>query len=168
LADTLSDLVTYELAGNITFRVFRHPILKDIANVGYAALPATIAAKGDVLRRYSRAIVEAALFIRTNPRAAARLYLQNQVGGLKVTGEAVRDTARELALLQDFLPAGDPSNKRIGLLPPQGLELYSRYLADFGMIPRPVPGAAVATDRFVPYANDFDHRAVRALARRMP
>jgi NitT/TauT family transport system substrate-binding protein len=56
LADTLSDLVTYEVAGNVTFRVFRHPILKDIANVGYAALPATIAAKGDLLRRYARAI----------------------------------------------------------------------------------------------------------------
>jgi NitT/TauT family transport system substrate-binding protein len=160
-----SDIVTFEVAGRVTPRVFVHPILKDIANVGYAATPATIAAKADVLKRYSRAIVESALFIRENPAVSARFLLQGH--GEKITPEALQNTTLELTLLKDYLPAADPSSKRIGYLPPRGLELYSSYLVQYGFAHQVVPGSAVATDAFIPFANDFDHQALIARARAM-
>jgi NitT/TauT family transport system substrate-binding protein len=167
LAFGYSEIATDEVAANTMFRLFRHPVLKDVPNVGYAALPETIQAKGDLLKRYSRALVKAALFIRTNPAASARLYLQLQVGDGKVTDEALQKTTRQLTLLEDYLPAADPSNKRIGYLPPRGIELYSRVLTDYGVTHQVVPASAIVTDQFIGFANDFDHKAVVALAKSM-
>jgi NitT/TauT family transport system substrate-binding protein len=168
VAMAYGDVVTFETVGNVNVRFFRHPILKDVPNVAYAATPATIGAKGPLLARFSRAIVKAALFMRENPAAAARLYLEYQVGGGPVTATALQNTTRQLTLLRDYLPAADPSNKRIGYLPPQGLELYSKLLVDYGLATQAVPVAAIATDQFIAFANDFDHRAVIALAKGMP
>jgi NitT/TauT family transport system substrate-binding protein len=165
VAFPLLEIVRDEVIGNITMRVFRHPILKDIANVGFAAPPATIAAKADVLKRLSRAIVKAAIFVRVNPTAAARLYLQGS--GQKVTAQAVAETAHIYVLLRDDLLAADPSSKRIGLMSGKDLELYSRYLVDYGFAHQVVPANVVATDQFIDFANDFDHQAVEAYARSM-
>ncbi len=147
-----------EVAGQTSFRIFRHPILKDIGNVGYAATPATIQARGDVLARFSRAIVEAALFVRLNPAAAARLYLQG--AGQRVTDDALRTTTRVLTALEDDFPAADPANKRIGLLSPRNMDLYGTYLLEYGLLHAAVPGAAIATTQFIGFANGFDHRAL--------
>jgi ABC-type nitrate/sulfonate/bicarbonate transport system substrate-binding protein len=152
------EIVNDTVAGGVTFRVFRHPILKDVGNVGYASTPATLQTKAEALRRFSRAIVEASLFVRLNPAGAARLYLQGS--GQKVTDDALRNTTRVLTLLKDDFPAADPSNKRIGLISPRNMELYSRYLADYGYMKAPVVGSTVATDQFIGYANDFDHKAL--------
>jgi NitT/TauT family transport system substrate-binding protein len=152
------EVVNDTVAGGVTFRVFRHPILKDIGNVGYAATAATLQSKADQLRRFSRAIVEASLFVRLNPSAAARLYLQGS--NQKVTPDALRNITRVLTLLQDDFPAADPANPRIGLVSPRNMELYSRYLADYGFLKAPVVGSSVATDQFIGYANDFDHKAL--------
>jgi NitT/TauT family transport system substrate-binding protein len=157
------EIVNDEIVGNIAFRVFRHPILADLVDVAYFATPATIASKSDVLTRFSRAIVEAALFVRTNPGAAARLYLAGS--GQNATPDLLAKTTRVIELLQDDLPAANPANKRIGLITPKGMDLYDRYLADYGFTRAPVPGAAVATDRFIAAANTFDHQAVIAQAR---
>jgi NitT/TauT family transport system substrate-binding protein len=167
LAVAYAEFVGYEVVANRQFRFFRHPLLLDVPNTGYAATPATIQAKGDLLKRYARAIVKAALFIRTSPAAAARLYLQLQVGGGNASGTALQNATRELTLLGDYLPAADPSNKRIGYFPVRGIELYSKVLTDYGITTQIVPGAAVVTDEFIEFANDFDHRAVTALAKRM-
>jgi len=168
VAMSLGDIATFETVGNIQVRFFRHPILSNVPNVAYAATPATIAAKSDLLARFCRAIVKAALFMRENPQAAARLYLENQVGGGRVTDAALANTTRQLTLLRDYLPAADPSNPRIGYLPPRGLELYSKLLVDYGIMNQPPPVAAIATDQFIAFANDFDHAAVIALARKAP
>jgi NitT/TauT family transport system substrate-binding protein len=159
------EVVNDDIAANTSLRVFRHPILQNIVNSGYAAAPAMIQTKSDMLERFSRAIVEAALFVRLNPATAARLYLQGS--GQDVSDEAVRRTTRVLELYEGDFPAADPSNKRIGLLSPSGLRLYSRYLADYGMTQTLVPGATIATDQFIPFANAFDHKAVEALAKKM-
>jgi NitT/TauT family transport system substrate-binding protein len=163
VAFPLLEIVRDEVVGNVTFRVFRHPILKDIGNVGFAATPATIAAKADVLKRFCRAIVEAAIFVRANPQAAARLYLQGS--GQRVTDEAVQQTTRIYQLMQNDLLASDTSDRRIGSMSPKDLELYSRYLVDYGFAHQVVPGAAVVTDQFVDYANDFDHQALAKYAK---
>jgi NitT/TauT family transport system substrate-binding protein len=160
-----TQLAQYEVTGNIKMRFFRHPILGDIGNVGYAALPATIEAKAGVLQRFARAIVKAALFTRVNPQAAARLYLQLQVGGGKVTPESLAAMTRLVTLFENDLPAADPSNKRIGYLSPQGIELYSKLLTDYGVTKQVVPVSAIVTDQFIPFANDFDHQAVITLAK---
>ena len=160
-------LAQYEVAGHVKIRIFQHPILSDIGNVGYAALPATIQTKADALRRFSRAIVKAALFIHVNPAASARLYLQLQQGGGKYTPQQLADMTRYITLIQDYLPAADPGNKRIGYLSPQGLEVYSKLLTDFGITSRVVPSSAIVTDQFIAFANDFDHQAVIALAKNM-
>ncbi len=161
-----AELITMEAVENARFRYFRSPLLKDVANVGYAALPATIAAKSDVLARFSRAIAEAAYFIRKNPAAAARLFLAGT--GAKVAPEALRIKTLELTLFEDDLPAAEPSGERIGYLSPLGLELYSRAIVDDGLARQVVPADALVTDRFIRFANTFDRRAVAARARRTP
>lgn len=161
-----AELITMEAVENARFRYFRSPILKDVANVGYAALPATIAAKSDVLARFSRAIAEAAFFIRKNPAAAARLFLAGT--GAKVTPETLRIKTLELTLLEDDLPAADPASPRIGYLSPLGLALYSRSIVDYGYAHQVVPADALVTDRFIAYANAFDRRSVAARARGTP
>jgi NitT/TauT family transport system substrate-binding protein len=165
LTDIYTGLTLEEVASNVSFRLFRNPILKDIANVGYAALPATIQAKSDVLQRFSRAIVMASLFVRADPQAAARLYLKGS--GETITPENLQKTTRVLTLLEDELPAADPSSRRIGFLSGRGLELYSRYLVDYGFAHQVVPAAAIVTDRFIALANAVDRKAVAARAHAM-
>jgi NitT/TauT family transport system substrate-binding protein len=158
-------LAQYQVVGNVKMRIFRHPILRDVSDVGYVALPATIGAKADVLRRFSRAIAMAALFVRENPEATARLYLQLQVGGSKVTDDAVRNLTHYFVLVESELPAADPSDPRIGYVSPQGLQLISQLLTDYGITTAVVPSSAIVTDQFIPYANAFDRKAVTALAK---
>jgi NitT/TauT family transport system substrate-binding protein len=160
------EVVNDSIVGGVQFRVFRHPLLKDVGNVGYCASPATIAARPDVLKRFARAIVEAALFVRINPQAAALLYVKGS--GQKVTDDTVERTTRILIGLQDDLPAADPSNKRIGYFNPRNITLYSNILAQYGMIKSAVPGSDVVTDQFIAYANDFDHKALVAFAKSYP
>ncbi len=162
VAFPLLEIVRDEVVGHLAFRVYRHPILRDISNVGFAAPPDIIRTKADVLKRFSRAIVKAALFVRTNPRAAARLYLQGS--GQKVTDEALAETTRIYQLMRDDLLAADPADKRIGLISGKNLELYSRYLVDYGFAHQVAPAAALATDQFVAFANDFDHNALKKYA----
>jgi ABC-type nitrate/sulfonate/bicarbonate transport system substrate-binding protein len=157
------EIVNDTVVGHLSFRVFRHPILKDIGNVGYAGLPATLAAKADALKHFSRAIVKAALFVRVNPAGAARLYLQGTQQ--QVTPDALATMTKVLTLLEDDLPAADPSNKRIGAMSIQGLSLYSKFLVDAGFAHQTVTGSAVATDQFIGFANDFDHKALIAQAK---
>jgi NitT/TauT family transport system substrate-binding protein len=151
------ELGTYEVLGNMKFRYFRHPILADVSNVGFAATPAVIESKSDALKRFCRAMVKAAILIRENPQLAARYYLTG--AGLKVTDDAIATTARVIGALEDDLPGADPSSKRIGYIPPQGMAVYSKFLTDMGLVSQPVPASAVVTDRFIDYANDFDHKA---------
>ena len=161
--DIYASLITDEVAAGTKFRIFHNPLLNDIANVGYGALPSTIAAKSDVLRRFSRAIVKAAVFVRADPQAAARLYLKGS--HQTITPAELATRTHLLTLLEPELPAADPANRRIGYLSPRGLELYSRSLVDAGFAHQVVPGSAIATDRFIDYANDFDRRAVERLAK---
>jgi NitT/TauT family transport system substrate-binding protein len=150
------ELVLEGVQGNVRFRFFRHPILKDIGNVAWAASPATIAARPDVLRRYSRALVKAAILIRENPELAARYFVEGS--GAKVTDKAVADEGEVLRLLPDDLPAVKPMSKKIGYIAPSGIELLSKFLVDGGLIPAAVP-AAVVSNQFIDFANAFDHRA---------
>jgi NitT/TauT family transport system substrate-binding protein len=156
------EVLTDGIVGHLTFRIYRHPILKDIGNVGYAVLPATLTTKADQLRRFSRAIVKAALFVRADPSAAAKLYLQGT--GQKITPESLAMMTQIYAQLKDDLPAADMANPRIGAMSVRGLGLYSQFLVDGGMAHQTVPGSAIATDEFIPFANTFDHKAVIAQA----
>jgi NitT/TauT family transport system substrate-binding protein len=165
VSDTYSNLITNQVRAGVTYRVFRDPILDDISNVGYVALPSTIASRGDVLKRFARALAKAAIFVQTNPQAAARLYLQG--AGEKVTSQSLADTTRIITLFKGDLPGGDPSSHRIGAVSPTGMALLSADLVADGFAESPVPGAAVATNQFIPYANDFDRKTVQALARSM-
>ena len=119
------ELQTYQVWGNLKIRYFYHPILSSVGNVGFAATPATIAAKGDVLKRYCRAMVKAALVIRENPAYAARLFLQG--AGLKVTPDAIAQQARVLEVSQADLPGADPSSKRIGYLSPRAWKSIASF-----------------------------------------
>jgi NitT/TauT family transport system substrate-binding protein len=154
-----------ELVAHASFRLFHHPILYNMGNVGYCATPVTIGAKGDALRRFSRAIVKAAVFVRTSPAATARLYLQST--GQPLSAEALASKTLLYTRLRDFFPAANPSNERIGELSPPEMSLYTKYLTDFGLMHSPLPGSAVATDQFIAFANDFNHRAVQKLANGM-
>jgi NitT/TauT family transport system substrate-binding protein len=157
------EIVPLEVVGNVKMRVFRDPILKDIVNAGLAASPATIQTKGDVLRRFARALVKASIFVRENPAVSARYFLLGE--GAKVTPEALRAKTLELTMLEDDLPAHDPANPRIGYMSPQDLEVYSRTLTSYGLTHNVVPASAVLTNQFISYANTFDRKALIAQAR---
>jgi ABC-type nitrate/sulfonate/bicarbonate transport system substrate-binding protein len=159
------ELIPFQVAGT-KLRIFENPILADTPSGGYAASPATIAAKGDALRRFARAIVKAALLVRLNPAGSARLMLQAH--GEPFTDGDVQRYTRELTLWEDSLPARDPANPAIGAIPLAGEDAYSKLLAQYGVTKAPVPVSAVATNAFNAFANDFDHAAVAALAQRLP
>jgi NitT/TauT family transport system substrate-binding protein len=156
-------VLPFEIAGHRKMRLFRSPTLGDISNAGYFATPATIAAKGDALARFARAIVKAAIFVRENPSVAARDYLQGD--NEKVTAEALRDQLLDLQLSRDDLLGADPLSTKIGAISLADIALFTRYLADTGQTKQVVPTADVMTNQFIAYANDFDHRAMVEIAR---
>jgi NitT/TauT family transport system substrate-binding protein len=157
------EMQTYEVWGNLKIHYFYHPLLRDIGNVGFAATPAVIAAKGDLLKRYARAMAEAAIVIRENPLLAAKDFLI--VSGQKATPDAIQTEARVLEASQADLPGIDPASNRIGYMSPQGLAVYSTFLYDYGLTSHPVPASTLVTNAFIPYANAFDHRAFIARVR---
>jgi NitT/TauT family transport system substrate-binding protein len=162
-----AEIVPMEIVGHLQMRVFRDPVLEDISNAGLASTPATIQAKADVLKRFCRALVMASLFVRYNPTVAARYFIEAGGGGGKLTPAALANETHELALLQGELPAADPANKRIGAFRMNGVQIYSQTMYDYGKTAEVVPAAAIATNDFIAYANDFDHGAVIALAKSM-
>jgi NitT/TauT family transport system substrate-binding protein len=156
-ADPYPELASYEVAAHIKFRYFFNSLIRDIGNTAYAATPATIASKADLLKRFARAQVKAAILIRENPQLAARYFLEG--AQIKVTDEALANEARLLELDSDQLPGSDPLSKRIGAMPLAGMRLYSKYLFDQGFTSQLVPATDIVTNQFIDYANDFDHKA---------
>lgn len=156
-------IVPFEVMGH-RMRVFRHPTLSDISNAGYFATPATIATRADVLARFSRAIVKAAIFVRENPDVSARYFVA--ATGEKVTPEALRTWTLTLRLSQRDLLGADPAGRRIGAISPNDIGVFTAFLAASGQTKELVPAADVMTNRFIPFANDFDRAAVIALARK--
>jgi NitT/TauT family transport system substrate-binding protein len=159
------ELLIYQVTANQKYRFFFNPALDNVPDTGYTATPETIAAKGDLLKRFSRAVAEASVLIRVNPQLAARYYVQE--AGLKVTDEAVANEAHLLDLAQSLLPGVDPMSKRIGDVPLAGLATLSKVMLDNGRTTQLVPAAAIGTQQFIGFANDFDHRAFAAQARQM-
>jgi NitT/TauT family transport system substrate-binding protein len=153
-----------QVNGNVKMRIFTNPILDTIGDAGFAATPATVEAKSDQLRRFCRALVKAAIVIHVNPRLAARLFLQG--AGVKATDDAMDKELRVLALLHDETPGEDPLGKKIGLMPAHDMSVLLRFFSDQGLLP-PIPTGEIVTDRFIGYANDFDHRAFIAEAKQM-
>jgi len=165
---TAMDRVSAEAVSHLKFRIFRDPILAGIPNSGFAASPATITLKADVLRRYARANVKAALLIRENPRAAARFALlaEHRPGG--VTPEALAAETAQLNALQSILAGADPANPRIGYIPRNGVQIYASFFANSGLTSALVPAAAIVTNQFIAYANDFDKKAWIAQVKALP
>jgi NitT/TauT family transport system substrate-binding protein len=164
---TSMDRVNAETVSQLSFRVFRDPILADIPNSAFAVSPATLAAKADVLRRYARANVKAALLIRENPQVAARYAVMGPQGTAPVTPEAVRAEAAQLVELQNILAGADPANPRIGYMPLNGIQIYDQFFYNAGLTKEIVPASAIVTNAFIPYANDFDKHAWIAAVRRL-
>ena len=160
------EVVPMELTGNFHMRIWRHPTLQGVPAAAYAATPANIVARADVLQRFARATAESALFIHTNPVAAARMFLT--ASHVAFTEADVQRRAKSFVLLQDDLPNINPRTGKIGELSHPLMGLYAQALADYGMTKSVVPVNDVITDRFIDYANDFDHKAVIALAKSWP
>jgi NitT/TauT family transport system substrate-binding protein len=159
------EFIPYIIAGR-KLRIFHHPALQDVTNSGYAISPAAMAAKGDAVKRFSRAIVKADLLIRYNPTAAAHAIL---VALAKPYDDAA--LARKVAELnawEDYLPAADPSGNRIGAVTEQGIATYIALMKGSGVIDKTVPASAVVTDQFIEPANDFDHVAFETYAKSLP
>jgi NitT/TauT family transport system substrate-binding protein len=151
------ELIPFMIAGT-KLRILRHPSLGAYANAGYAAAPSVIAAKGDALKHFSRAIVKASLLIRYNPAAAARAML---TADGKPFGDAdVRRRTAELTFWEDDLPASDPENRRIGEISMTGMQAYIQLMMDVGITKTAMPVSQVVTDQFIKFANDFDHKSI--------
>ncbi|HWA20807.1 MAG TPA: ABC transporter substrate-binding protein [Caulobacterales bacterium] len=160
----LYELVPFMVAG-VKMRVFRHPLVGDVPNGGYAAAPSVMAAKADALGHFARAIVKASLLIRYNPKAAARYMLTAQ--GKPFADKDVARNAAQLTAWEDELPASDPGSRQIGAVPQNGVQKYIQLLADSGVTKRVVPASEVVTDRFIAFANGFDRSAFERRAESM-
>jgi len=158
------ELIPFIVSGK-KLRIFYHPTLKDVANVGYAASPTVIATKGNDIARFSRAIVEAALLVHDNPAGAARLMLTAR--GDAFTEDDVKTVAAELAVWDPDLPAGDPASRTIGALSLTGLQPYIQLLTDVGVTKTAIPASEVVTDQFIDFANAFDHATIDALSKQL-
>ena len=156
------ELIPFQVAGT-KVRTFRHPVLADVINAGYAASPATIAARGAALGRFARSIAKAALLVRWVPDAAARVLLEAL--GAPFGDADVRRYASMFALWQTELPAWNPANPRIGYIAPEGMERYNRLIAEYGLTRDVVPVDAILTNDFNATANAFDHAELEAFAR---
>jgi NitT/TauT family transport system substrate-binding protein len=152
---------------HLKFRLFRDPILDSIPNASFEARPDVIATKGDLLRRYTRALVKAALLIRENVPLAARYALMGENITTGITPEALQTEITVLNALQNNLVGADPSNARIGYTPINGIALYCQFLFNAGLTSTLVPAPAVVTNQFISDANDFDKHAWIAEVRRM-
>ena len=108
--------------------------------------------------------MHAAIFARENPQVAARWFLE--VSGGKFTDADVQKKAQEFVLLRADLPGTDPMAKNIGGFNPLGIQLYAKVLQQYGMTKDVVPVSAILTNAFIPFANDFDHRAAMDAAKR--
>lgn len=160
-------LGTEAAVAHLKFRLFRDPLLDDIPDSGFEARPDVIAAKGDMIKRYVRAIVKAAILIRENPQVAARYALMGENVGTAITPEALKTETAELISLQSHFMGVDPFNPRLGEIPRRALERYCRFLHDTGWTSTLVPAASIVTNQFIAYANDFDKKAWIAEVKRM-
>jgi NitT/TauT family transport system substrate-binding protein len=158
----LYELIPFMVSGT-KLRILRHPTLGEFSNAGYAASPQEMATKGDALRRFSRAIVKAALLVRYNPQAAARALLM--ADGKPLDDASLKAKTAELVVWEDDLPASDPDNKRIGEMSMAGMQSYIQLLADAGAIKTVIPVSEVVTDQYISYANDFDREAFERSAK---
>lgn len=158
------EFIPFLVAGR-KLRIFHHPAFRDMPNTGYAAAPSVIAAKKEAVKRFSRAIVQASLFIHYNAAAAARLLLA--ADGKPFTDADVKRRTAELSAWQDDLPAGDPDSRRIGALSTSRMQDYIRLLVDAGVARTAVPASEIVTSEFIGFANGFDHRTVERLAKSM-
>ena len=159
------ELIPYMVAGT-KLRILRHPTLGEYPNAGYAAAPSIIAAKGDALRHFSRAIVKASLLIRYNPAVAARAMLT--ANREPFDENDVRRRTAELTYWEDDLPASDPNSRRIGAFSMPGMQAYLQLMKDAGITRTVMPVSQVVTDQFIAFANDFDHGVVQQRARSLP
>jgi NitT/TauT family transport system substrate-binding protein len=153
------------IIANVKFRYFRDPILDSIPNMGFGASPATIANRPDVLKRYLRATVMAALLVRENPQLAAKYFFMGT--GQKATPEMLATETTVLTTLQGDLAGADPSSPQIGRVPVGGIALYCKFFLASGQTTQLVPAAAIATNEFIAYANDFDKNAFIARVKQM-
>jgi NitT/TauT family transport system substrate-binding protein len=167
LTTAIADAIPQAAAAGVKTRLFRSPLLASIPNAGFAATPQTIATKGDLLRRYARAIAKASVIIRENPEVAAKYALLALHNGAPVTPEALKRQADVLRLLGDFYAGADPMNPRIGYIPYNGITLYCQFFYDAGLTKSLVPAREVMTNQFIGFANDFDHKAWLTEVRRM-
>jgi NitT/TauT family transport system substrate-binding protein len=159
------ELVTYTALAGQKYRYFWHPILKDIPASVYAASPATIQTRGDVLRRFSRALVKASILVRVNPQLAAKYFVVGS--GAKVTDAAIASEARLLSVGGDMLAGEVPTSMTIGEMPLRGTEVLAKFMYDSGVTAQVVPATAIVTNQFIEYANGFDHQAFIAQAKQM-
>ncbi len=132
---------------------------------GYAVSPAVMAAKSDAVKRFSRAIVKAALLIRYNPQAASRAILVAL--GKPFDDKDLQHKTAELNAWEAYLPAGDPDSNRIGAITESGVQTYIDLMKSAGVITDAVPASAVITADFIAPANDFDHAAFKTFAQSM-
>jgi hypothetical protein len=52
-------------------------------------------------------------------------------------------------------------------MPLRGAAVLAKFMYDNGLTAQIVPAQAIATNQFIPYANDFDHRAFIARVKAM-
>lgn len=159
------EIETMSAVGHVSFRMFPNGRLADVPNMGFAATPATIASKADILKRFARAMCKAFVFIRENPRATARMYLEGT--NQKVTPELLDSMTHVVTAMEPDFPAYDPATKRIGYLSTRAIELYTQFFVDAGRTTDRVPGNQLVTNQFIAFANDFDHAKIVRQARAM-
>jgi NitT/TauT family transport system substrate-binding protein len=148
---------------HLTFREFPNELLADVPNMAFATTPLALRTKPDLLARFSRAMVKAYVFVRVNPAASARMYIEGS--NQKVTPDLLANMTSVIEAMEPDSPAYDLANKRIGYVSARGVALYCRFFVDAGRTPELVPGADLVTDRFIAFANDFDRQAVIAQAK---
>jgi NitT/TauT family transport system substrate-binding protein len=156
------EFIPFVVAGR-KLRIFHHPTLENVGNVGYAAAPSVLVNEGNAVKRFSRAIVKASLLVRYDAAAAARLLLAAE--GRPIADENLHRKTQELVAWEEDLPAADPNNKRIGAFSLTGLADYIQLLKDAGVTKTTVPVSELVTEEYIEFANDFDHRLVEKFAK---
>ncbi len=154
-----------ETAGH-SFRYLVHPTLGQVGNGGYFVLDNTLKEKRRALIGFGRAIAKATTFMLENPEAAVRIYWDAKptakIGDTEA--EALAKGLKEMKLVSQSFTLDHRTDKRMGVIDPDGLaKLISAFHVQ-GAIQKEFPVLDIITGELVIDMNKFDSSEIKKRA----
>lgn len=162
--DTL--YANYEAQG-AKLRYIHHPVLGNVGNGGFYAMPDDIKAKHAAFAKFTRAIAKATAFLLAGPEAALRMYWKvnpnAKVGSNDA--EALKKGLQELKFVSHTWDVSKRPDKRFGALNVSQVQTFINVFAAEGGLKTKINAKDMVDSEFIKQANNFDLAKVQEQAR---